>query len=323
MEDYRTELRNDYTYTIIIPHKNCPNLLRYCLNSIPYREDVQVIVVDDNSDVNKVDFTNFPGLNTPNTEVYFTKEGKGAGYARNVGLKYARGKWLLFADADDFFCCSFLSYLDEYKDSDDDIIFWGVTSVYPESGEQAIRHIGLERLLYKAFKTHNYDELRYKRYSPCAKMVSRLLVLSNDVFFDEVPVSNDVMFSVKTGCCAKRISIDKRVIYTITVRTGSLEYFASESSIRCRMKVAERVNSFLKNYNVINNRANIVSFILQFRKISYSLFVKELLTFIVKHPICFAFDSFDIMSIYIENRKLVDKKTKQTNRSYILLDKGK
>ena len=50
-------------YSIIIPHKNIPNLLQRCLDSIPNREDVQIIVVDDNSDPNIVDFDKFPGLN--------------------------------------------------------------------------------------------------------------------------------------------------------------------------------------------------------------------------------------------------------------------
>ena len=37
-------------YSIIIPHKNTPNLLQQCLDSIPYRDDIQIIVVDDNSE---------------------------------------------------------------------------------------------------------------------------------------------------------------------------------------------------------------------------------------------------------------------------------
>ena len=60
-------------YSIIIPHKNIPNLLQRCLDSIPNREDVQIIVVDDNSDPNIVDFDKFPGLNRSNVEVIFTK----------------------------------------------------------------------------------------------------------------------------------------------------------------------------------------------------------------------------------------------------------
>ena len=74
---------NTVSYTHL--HKNIPNLLQRCLDSIPNREDVQIIVVDDNSDPNIVDFDKFPGLNRSNVEVIFTKEGKGAGYARNTG----------------------------------------------------------------------------------------------------------------------------------------------------------------------------------------------------------------------------------------------
>ena len=59
-------------YSIIIPHKNIPNLLQRCLDSIPNREDVQIIVVDDNSDPNIVDFDKFPGLNRSHFEVNFT-----------------------------------------------------------------------------------------------------------------------------------------------------------------------------------------------------------------------------------------------------------
>ena len=65
-------------YNIIIPHKNTPKLLKRCLDSIPQRDDLHIIVVDDNSDPNKVDFEHFPGLDRDDVEVFFTKEGKGS-----------------------------------------------------------------------------------------------------------------------------------------------------------------------------------------------------------------------------------------------------
>ena len=43
----------EYTYTIIIPHKNIPLLLQRCLDSVPLRNDVQIIVVDDGSSSNQ------------------------------------------------------------------------------------------------------------------------------------------------------------------------------------------------------------------------------------------------------------------------------
>lgn len=37
-------------YSVIIPHKDIPDLLDRLLRSIPKREDIEVFVVDDNSD---------------------------------------------------------------------------------------------------------------------------------------------------------------------------------------------------------------------------------------------------------------------------------
>lgn len=39
----------EITYSIVIPHYKIPELLVKCLLSIPKRDDVQIIVVDDHS----------------------------------------------------------------------------------------------------------------------------------------------------------------------------------------------------------------------------------------------------------------------------------
>ena len=113
---------SNINYSIIIPHKNIPQLLQRCLDSIPIRDDVQVIVVDDNSDTDKANFDNFPKQKGKNYEYYLTKEGKGAGYARNVGLEHAKGKWVMFSDADDYFLPSFDNILNENQTSNADIL---------------------------------------------------------------------------------------------------------------------------------------------------------------------------------------------------------
>ena len=84
----------------IIPHKDTPELLKTALTSIPRRKDVEIIVVDDNSNPSIVNFDHFPGLNEERIKVIFTKGGHGAGYARNIGLEAATGNWVFFCDAD-------------------------------------------------------------------------------------------------------------------------------------------------------------------------------------------------------------------------------
>ena len=107
-------MEREINYSIIIPHKNCPDLLNRCLGSIPLRDDIHIIIVDDNSDNDKK-----PQYDRNNMEIIFldAEHSRGAGHARNVGLNRAKGKWLLFADADDYYCEHGFEILDKYLDS--------------------------------------------------------------------------------------------------------------------------------------------------------------------------------------------------------------
>ena len=73
----------NYLYSIVIPHYNSPNLLQRMLDSIPQREDIQVIVVDDCSTRQNVEL--LKQCHHSNLEIVYLPENKGAGYARNIG----------------------------------------------------------------------------------------------------------------------------------------------------------------------------------------------------------------------------------------------
>ena len=114
-----------FNYSVIIPHHNTPDLLRRCIDSIPQRDDLEIIIVDDNSDENIVDFSCFPGKGKKNTKIIFSKEGRGAGFSRNCGVREASGIWLIFADADDYFTSKFNDILDKYTECNNiDVVFF-------------------------------------------------------------------------------------------------------------------------------------------------------------------------------------------------------
>ena len=239
-------------YTIIIPHKNIPHLLQKCLDSIPRRNDVQIIVVDDNSDSDLVDFNNFPGLNDPYIEVIFGKNEKGrkgAGYARNLGLEKAKGKWLIFADADDFFMPCFNDVLDKHKDDENDIIFFRVNSVYSDTLEPAKRHQSINDWLDKIQLINNWD-LCYLLHNPVGKFIKRNIVEKNNIIFNEVQCANDVFFGVKTINAAVSKKISEEIIYCITTRVGSLTTKVSKRELLDRFTERYKSYIFLKKKRI-------------------------------------------------------------------------
>ena len=256
-------INNRIYFSIIIPHKNIPKLLDRCLNSIPIRDDVQIIVVDDNSDPKKVDFTGFPGLDRSNTEVYFTKESKGAGFARNIGLTKAKGKWLIFADSDDFFNDCFKRLLDSYKDVDADLIYFQTNSVDNDSLEKKnSRGVYYNYWIIKSLEKGEVEDIiRYRIHPPWGKFFSHKLIKDFNIKFDEVITSNDVMFSTKTGHYAKKILLDNNFLYCSTYRQNSLEFTNTKTNITPRFHVALRQYSFLLSVSKAKYRINIWEFI--------------------------------------------------------------
>lgn len=238
-----------YNYTIIIPHKNTPDLLKRCLNSIPRRTDVQIIVVDDNSDEDKVDFQNFPGLNEENVDIVFSKRGKGAGGARNDGLKQVKGKWILFADADDYYNEGFLDTLDEYIYSDYDIIFFLVSSNV--SGKYD-RSVSMNKYYEQCLNTETtFDEIKFLNWSPVNKMFSSSLIARGQIQFDEIPIGNDAFFSLKAIAAGERFKLLPQKLYCVTFNDKSITY--AKRSFQRQMDsllINIRINVFLKEHNL-------------------------------------------------------------------------
>ncbi len=215
-----------YNYSIIIPHKNIPELLERCLASIPQRDDVQVIVVDDSSEERLVNFARFPGKGRPHTEIIFHKSSiggaGGAGMARNVGMGVARGRWLIFADADDFFHPVMGEMMDKYAKSDADMVFFRHDSVDSVSLEEVAINTRRNGILDEFDRTGDEQKVRYMISVPWGRLIRREMVRRHDIRFDEVRFSTGVLFSARTGYFAEKILSDPAVVYCNVRREGSL-----------------------------------------------------------------------------------------------------
>lgn len=211
MEDQSTS----YNYTLIIPHYNIPKLLRRCLRTVPKRDDLQVIVVDDCS-TNELEELEKVKQEYDWVEWYDTGTNGGGGKARNIGLNHAKGKYLIFADADDFFNLCFNDALDKYKDSNFDIIYFAISTV----DSRTLQNTRTNEFYINALKNfkNNKEQARFYYTVPWAKMISHHLVESMNIRFHETIISNDVFFSTQVDFYAMKIVIDEVAIYNWTYR---------------------------------------------------------------------------------------------------------
>jgi glycosyltransferase involved in cell wall biosynthesis len=242
----------DVRFSFIIPHKNTPELLERCINSIPSREDLEIIIVDDASDESIVDFDNFPGKQDSRVKIIYSKDGKGAGAARNVGLDCAKGRWIVFSDADDFFNYCIRDILEEYKDDNSDVIYFNANSVDTKYYVNTNRSLQLNHFirLYQKDKEKAIRLLRFRFGEPWAKMINRELIKKYNIQFDEVIVHNDTMFALNVGYFSNLVLVDNRAIYCCTTRENSLSYSTSSQKRLTRIYVFGRVEKFFRDNNI-------------------------------------------------------------------------
>lgn len=236
---------NNITYSFIIPHHNTPDLLQRCVDSIPQRDDIEIIVADDNSQEGKKANVKRPDVKT----IYIDKEQScGAGHARNVAMAEAKGKWMLFADADDYYTVGFIKVLDKYKDTNFDLIFFNVSSVYSDTLRPANRVRGLKKDIKKILEGDGkIDLLRYKHHTPWNKMYDAELIKRHKLQFEEVLQGNDCMFSYMAGFFAQSTKVISDEVYVYTYASNSITTAKfTNASLLCSLTNQTKQRNFLK-----------------------------------------------------------------------------
>lgn len=248
-----------YNYTIIIPHHNLPTLLERCLRSIPVRKDTQIIVVDDKSDIQYKSELLQLELIFPQVQFCYSETNGGGGKARNIGLQLARGKYILFADSDDYFNYCFNQVLSEYVNADYDIIYFDANSTDTDTYQVTWRNMHLHKMidLYKKNPSKALFNLKYKFGEPWCKMVKKEVILKNKITFDETNIHNDTKYSYSVGFYSKTAHIDERAIYCVTDRKESVSKRISTDRLITRTIVFSTANAFFKknHINLFDERA--------------------------------------------------------------------
>lgn len=267
-------MNKDITYSFIIPHKNNPDLLQRCVNSIPRRDDIQIVVVDDNSSIDIVDWNSFKFDDERCIELIHTKGCKSAGAVRNEGLKHAKGKWLLFADSDDYYVNGFIDVLDQYIGKDIDVLYYSLDCI------DGITHHQLDSKMRDSYDRFSDDPSLLERIRffkpPWIKMVRKSFLDRYHIQFEDVILGNDVWYSYQVGYFAKKVEVVNKRLYIYTVNANSISFHRTVAKDVVQIEAYVKQNSFFRFIGRPDWQFNLLGMIRYHwlksnRKISYSL----------------------------------------------------
>ena len=202
--------------SVIIPVFNAEKFLGACLESILNQtlKDFEVLVVDDcSTDSSAAIAESFLEKFGGRLKILRTKKNSGSGaLPRNEGLKFSRGEYIFFMDNDDLLTPAALETLCDLAEK------FRAEVVYMSRGFVSDGKIFMEAAWDKnnsaldksTFEPENISERVEKflktsyGWAPWEKFLRRDFLLANEIIFPRVKISEDVLWTFKVICLAKK-----------------------------------------------------------------------------------------------------------------------
>lgn len=256
-----------YNFSVIIPHRNSISTLERAILSIPNNPDIQIIIVDNSFIPLKVEDISIDR----SFEILYSNYNLGAGGARNLGVRSALGKWLLFLDSDDHFDSSAFNVFYSYLHSDNEVIFCSQAAFSSINSNSDRGNEYLRLNLDFIDKKISENQLRYQYDAVCGKMISNELVKKYRILFDEIPSGNDVFFSLYVSFYATKIHCDSAIVYWVNEIPNSITKNRSSIFLESRFKVVLKKNKFLRENGLKNYQLSV--FIYLYKSIYHRKFL--------------------------------------------------
>lgn len=199
----------------IVPVYKVEEYLPKCLDSLINQtlKDIEIIVVNDGSPDNSQEIIN-KYKKKDKRIVSIVKENGGQASARNVGLKKARGEFVVFVDSDDWIELDMLEVMyNKAIEDESDIVICDFYRV--ENGEKKLE---------EAFVTKGdtiLDNCILNTSGPCWKIIKRDIIIDNNLFFPEGIIYEDYAVVPTYALFANKISYVDRPFYNYLIRQGS------------------------------------------------------------------------------------------------------
>lgn len=199
--------------SIVMPVFNTGSYLYESVGSIIAQSfgEWELLLIDDASDDKKtIDILLEYSSADHRICVYRLNSRVGAGEARNIGIKQAKGDYVLFLDSDDIFDVEMLKILyDDISRSNADMCICGYESFDCLTGETVSEFVPqeLKGVTDRAFSVADLPDTGFLFWNPgpCNKIYKVEFIKDNNIDFQSLPSSNDVYFSVICAVKAGRI----------------------------------------------------------------------------------------------------------------------
>lgn len=244
-----------YCVSIIIPIYNVEKYLSKCLDSVLNQtfNSIEIILVNDGSTDNSESIINKYKKEYPHL-VVLNKNNGGLSSARNAGLKYATGEYVLFIDSDDYINKQMVEILyNKAKRDNVDVVISKYTLNYESNNRLEIFKVNYdERLIINNEKALEMFMLGEVTGHACNKLIKRELLEKNNISFPEGMLYEDAPTTFQILLSSEKISFVNESFYFYVQREGSITKAIKLKTVEDQIKILDIVSEYLKSSNCVS-----------------------------------------------------------------------
>lgn len=261
--------------SIIIPVFNSEDYLRECLDSVLNQtyKNIEIILVNDGSTDNSAKILKKYALENDNI-VLINQNNHGQSFARNVGLDYAKGKYIYFLDSDDYILSDMIRQLiTKMEKYNLEIIRFGGKSFtdHHQYKKEMNRYDYKDKFdknkLYKKEEFLNACKEAYTP-SPVLYITKRDVLLKNNIKFDlDLKKFEDEIFTLTLFLNIRKAMYEPNIYYmrryrpdslmTSSIEEDPMEIFNLNYKVVKKIKNLKSVYTKAEQLNLINERIRI------------------------------------------------------------------
>lgn len=211
--------------SVIIPVYNMEKYLIRCIESIENQtqKNIEIIFIDDGSTDNTFSILQ-EYEKKYNNILIMQQQHTAAGVARNKGIRKAKGKYVAFMDADDFYPDKeILQKLFEISEEKDALICGGSFSSLVEGREIKSFSGYREGLSFEKEGWINYVNYQFA-YGFTRFLYNRKMLVDNKIYFPCYIRMEDPVFFVKAMLCAQKFYVITDITYSAVIVDKKIAY---------------------------------------------------------------------------------------------------
>ncbi len=215
--------------SVIIPVYNSESYLSECMDSVLSQSlrDIEIICIDDGSDDASLPMLREFKKKDVRVKIIEQPHINGSA-ARNKGLEIARGEYLAFMDADDYYLDDALkiAYSKAKREDGVDVVVFGANEYNVANKREKFLSESLVKENCPDHDPFSPDEMADKLFNsfhnwPWNKLFRRSFIEENKIVFQDVERSNDVMFVSLALASAKKITLVDQALICHRVGHGT------------------------------------------------------------------------------------------------------